>query len=235
MNNYEAIAYLSKEQAQRFKDFLIFSEINDVSIDINELNDTYSVSVPSCDFEKANNLYQVFSTNELNQTDFKESSSKSGGSIYNNSAEKYSDNLSSAITFLVCGSIGLVILLLNDFNIIHLFNTSGASFILTNVVLGGVFIAFLVIGCKSLKYSKNIKSQMTVENELTVKLSDWLINNISKEMVESSYDEDIPEEMKYFKRSIFLKDTLKNEFSDVDDSVIESVSDNYIEDLFSDK
>lgn len=233
MNNYEPIAYLTKEQAQRFREFLIFSGINDVSMDINELNDTYSISVLPDDFEKADNLYKVFSANELNQNDSDKGSQQSAGSIYNSSAEKYSDNLSSAITFFVCGGIGLVILLLNDFNIIHLFNTSGASFILTNVVLGGLFIVFLLIGYKSLKYSKNIKSQMSVENELTEKLSKWLMDNISKETVEASYEDNIPEEMKYFSRSNYLKKVLKNEFPDISDSIIESVSDDYIESLFS--
>ena len=160
--HYEPVAYLPKEQAERFQEFLKFSGIADIEMNVNELNSTYSVSVASGDFEKADNLYHVFSENELKK-DSTEDELTQGGSIYNNSAEKYSDNLSSAITFFVCGGAGLIILLLNDFNVLHLFHFSGASAILTNVVLGGLFIAFLLIGFKSLKYSKNIKSQMSVE------------------------------------------------------------------------
>ena len=220
--HYEPVAYLPKEQAERFQEFLKFSGIADIEMNVNELNSTYSVSVASGDFEKADNLYHVFSENELTQ----------GGSIYNNSAEKYSDNLSSAITFFVCGGAGLIILLLNDFNVLHLFHFSGASAILTNVVLGGLFIAFLLIGFKSLKYSKNIKSQMSVENELSDKLNNWLAKNVSPEAIEASYDGSIPEEMKYFNRSSYLKNALSEAFPDADDSVIEVVSDQYIEDTF---
>ena len=210
--HYEPVAYLPKEQAERFQEFLKFSGIADIEMNVNELNSTYSVSVASGDFE-----------DELTQ----------GGSIYNNSAEKYSDNLSSAITFFVCGGAGLIILLLNDFNVLHLFHFSGASAILTNVVLGGLFIAFLLIGFKSLKYSKNIKSQMSVENELSDKLNNWLAKNVSPEAIEASYDGSIPEEMKYFNRSSYLKNALSEAFPDADDSVIEVVSDQYIEDTFN--
>ena len=133
----------------------------------------------------------------------------------------------------MCGGAGLIILLLNDFNVLHLFHFSGASAILTNVVLGGLFIAFLLIGFKSLKYSKNIKSQMSVENELSDKLNNWLVKNVSPEAIEASYDGSIPEEMKYFNRSSYLKNALSEAFPDADDSVIEVVSDQYIEDTFN--
>lgn len=230
--HYEPVAYLPKEQAERFQEFLKFSGIADIEMNVNELNSTYSVSVASGDFEKADNLYHVFSENELKK-DSTEDELTQGGSIYNNSAEKYSDNLSSAITFFVCGGAGLIILLLNDFNVLHLFHFSGASAILTNVVLGGLFIAFLLIGFKSLKYSKNIKSQMSVENGLSDKLNNWLAKNVSPEAIEASYDGSIPEEMKYFNRSSYLKNALSEAFPDADDSVIEVVSDQYIEDTFN--
>ena len=34
--------------------------------------------------------------------------------MYENSEDKYKDNLSSAITFFVCGAAGIIILILND-------------------------------------------------------------------------------------------------------------------------
>ncbi len=63
--HYEPVAYLPKEQAERFQEFLKFSGIADIEMNVNELNSTYSVSVASGDFEKADNLYHVFSENEL--------------------------------------------------------------------------------------------------------------------------------------------------------------------------
>lgn len=85
--HYEPVAYLPKEQAERFQEFLKFSGIADIEMNVNELNSTYSVSVASGDFEKADNLYHVFSENELKK-DSTEDELTQGGSIYNNSAEK---------------------------------------------------------------------------------------------------------------------------------------------------
>ena len=90
--HYEPVAYLPKEQAERFQEFLKFSGIADIEMNVNELNSTYSVSVASGDFEKADNLYHVFSENELKK-DSTEDELTQGGSIYNNSAEKYSHHI----------------------------------------------------------------------------------------------------------------------------------------------
>ena len=45
--HYEPVAYLPKEQAERFQEFLKFSGIADIEMNVNELNSTYSVSVAS--------------------------------------------------------------------------------------------------------------------------------------------------------------------------------------------
>ena len=44
-----------------------------------------------------------------------------GGSLYESSTDKYKDNLSSAITFFVCGGIGIILMILNDIGIINSF------------------------------------------------------------------------------------------------------------------
>lgn len=232
--NYEPVAYLTKEQAARFTEFLKFSGIENVSNELDHLSGSYVISTLSADFEKAQNLFHIFSENELEdaKADDSYTSSAEKTNLYESSAEKYSDNLSSAITFLVCGVIGLCVLLLDDFNVIHLFNSSGAFFILTNLVLGGLFIVFIIIGLKSFSYSKRIKSQIAKENEINQQITEWLQQHITKEMIEASYDNEIPEEMKYFSRSEYLKKAIQAQFTDIEDGIIESVSDNYIEELF---
>ena len=56
-----------------------------------------------------------------------------GGSLYESSTDKYKDNLSSAITFFVCGGIGIILMILNDIGIIkrNLFTKYFLSFLLT--------------------------------------------------------------------------------------------------------
>ncbi|MBO5460116.1 MAG: hypothetical protein J5981_07740, partial [Lachnospira sp.] len=150
LTNYEPVAYLPEDKAARFAEFLTFSGIEDVSNEPDELSGSFVVSTTQADFEKAKNLLNIFSENELEDSEDNSSESSKKVNLYESSADKYSDNLSSAITFLICGIVGLAILVLNDLNIIKLFSTSGASFILTNAVLGCLFIIFLIIGIKSL-------------------------------------------------------------------------------------
>ncbi len=72
--HYEPVAYLPKEQAERFQEFLKFSGIADIEMNVNELNSTYSVSVASGDFEKADNLtdfYNFFSGEECTDLEIK--------------------------------------------------------------------------------------------------------------------------------------------------------------------
>lgn len=233
LTNYEPVAYLPEDKALRFAEFLTFSGIEHVSNEPDELSGSFVVSTTHADFEKAKNLLNIFSENELEDSEDNSSESSKKVNLYESSADKYSDNLSSAITFLICGIVGLVILVLNDLNIIKLFSTSGASFILTNAVLGCLFIIFLIIGIKSLKYSKDIKSQLAHENEEISKIADWLEKNVTKDMIEESYDNGIPEEMKYFSRSEYLKKAVLKEFSETEDGILETVTDNYIEQLFS--
>ena len=76
-----------------------------------------------------------------------------GGSLYESSTDKYKDNLSSAITFFVCGGIGIILMILNDIGIIKIVTKDAPSFLFINIVLGLLFIGFIAIGVWSLKYS----------------------------------------------------------------------------------
>ena len=66
--------------------------------------------------------------------------------LYESTEDKYKDNLSSAITFFVCGAAGIIILILNDIGILKLVVKGSSNFILINIVLGLLFIGFIAIG-----------------------------------------------------------------------------------------
>ena len=111
--------------------------------------------------------------------------------MYENSEDKYKDNLSSAITFFVCGAAGIIILILNDLGILKFVVKGSSNFILINIVLGLLFVGFIAIGFWSLKYSKNIKNKAAIENKDTDTILAWLNENVSRDDIESSYNNDI--------------------------------------------
>ena len=152
--------------------------------------------------------------------------------MYENSEDKYKDNLSSAITFFVCGAAGIIILILNDLGILKLVVKGSANFILINIVLGLLFVGFIAIGFWSLKYSKNIKNKAAIENKDTDTILAWLNENVSRDDIESSYNNDIAEEMKYFNRSDYIKSAILKQFPETEDNLADTVADKYIDTLF---
>ena len=111
-----------------------------------------------------------------------------GGSLYESSTDKYKDNLSSAITFFVCGGIGIILMILNDIGIIKIVTKDAPSFLFINIVLGLLFIGFIAIGVWSLKYFNRtayVKEQLTVQ---FTELSDEEAENFSEQFVEKMFN-----------------------------------------------
>ena len=152
--------------------------------------------------------------------------------MYENSEDKYKDNLSSAITFFVCCAAGIIILILNDLGILKFVVKGSSNFILINIVLGLLFVGFIAIGFWSLKYSKNIKNKAAIENKDTDTILAWLNENVSRDDIESSYNNDIAEEMKYFNRSDYIKSAILKQFPETEDNLADTVADKYIDALF---
>jgi Tetraspanin family. len=156
-----------------------------------------------------------------------------GGSLYESSTDKYKDNLSSAITFFVCGGIGIILMILNDIGIIKIVTKDAPSFLFINIVLGLLFVGFIAIGVWSLKYSNKIKAKAETEDKKAADVLNWLEDNITKEDIENSYTGDIQEEMKYFNRTAYVKEQLTVQFTELSDEEAENFSEQFVEKMFN--
>ena len=156
-----------------------------------------------------------------------------GGNLYENNTDKYKDNLSSAITFFICGGIGIILMILNDVGIIKFITKDSSSFIFINIVLGVLFIGFIAIGIWPLKYSNKIKAQAEQEDQTAKDVFSWLDDNVTKEDIEGSYSEDIQEEMKYFNRTAYVKEQLTAQFTEFSDEEAENFSEQFVEKMFN--
>ena len=171
--------------------------------------------------------------NDANK-DFDVLSDLTSGNNYEKSNDRYKDNFSTAVTFLVCGIAGLVVVILNDTGILNFFSLKNASGILMSCVLGGMFISFIVVSILSFKTNRKDKKDAEIEKDNTIKVMEWLKDNAPAQLIEESYAGDgLSEEMKYFERSDFLKKSIKNEFPDFSDDYIQDVTDQYIDELFN--
>lgn len=156
-----------------------------------------------------------------------------GGNLYESSTDKYKDNLSSAITFFVCGGIGIILMILNDVGIIKIIERSAPSFLFINIVLGLLFLGFIAIGVWSLKYSNKIKATAQKEDKKAIDVFNWLEDNVTMEDIENSYSDDIQEEMKYFNRTAYVKEQLAAQFAELSDDEAENFSEQFVEKIFN--
>ena len=119
--------------------------------------------------------------------DFDVLSDLTSGNNYEKSNDRYKDNFSTAVTFLVCGIAGLVVVILNDTGILNFFSLKNASGILMSCVLGGMFIGFIVVGILSFKASRKDKKDAEIEKDNTIKVMEWLKDNAPAQLIEESY------------------------------------------------
>ncbi len=156
------------------------------------------------------------------------------GNNYENSKEKYSNNMSSAITFFICSICGFIVLGLNWFGVLNFIKDKSASSIFTYVVMGLVFLIFLVIAIATLRAALKAKANISKENDTINNIRQWIKDNITIEAIEASYNGDgLAEEMRYFYRSSYIRDKVKDEFSSLPDDLLDNITDEFIENSFN--
>ena len=96
-----------------------------------------------------------------------------------------------------------------------------------------MFVAFIVIAFISFKAAKKAKSNISTEEKTNSELQDWLTSNITADMIDASYDgSQMAEEMKYFSRSSYIKNEINKKYPDLNDDIVDSITDEYIEKIF---
>ncbi len=155
------------------------------------------------------------------------------GINFEHSVEKYKDNMSTAITFFLCGIAGIVILVLNWFGVINIITGKDASSMVIYISLLVLFIVFIGIAIYSLKAANKVKSKIKSENSYTDEITEWVENNIIPEIVDASYiGDDLPMEIKYFERSAYITNAIKKQFPDAPADLVDNITDEYIETMF---
>lgn len=147
---------------------------------------------------------------------------------YHSRAENFK---SSAYTLILVGilGIGALVLLYLDVLPIHFY---GAGKYLTNIVMGSLFIIFIIVGVKSFKTAAKYEELAAEEDKLTEDIKTWVSENIDvKEIIqtENRKNPDMSEEMKYF----FYYGSLKKKVVAAFPDAPEDYMDNLLEELYA--
>ena len=153
---------------------------------------------------------------------------KKQDSVYRNSQELSNENKSSAYILLPVGILGIVALVLIWLDVIPLYS-SLTSKVITSVVMGTLFIVFVVMGILSLKNAKKFDEIASKESDLSKKIFDYFSENFNQdildEKIKDSQWEMLSSEEKYFKRIDCIKECITKQFMNLEENYVDFMCD----------
>lgn len=158
-----------------------------------------------------------------------------GGTVYEDSAERASDNRSSAWMLLIIGIVGMIVLILGLVGVLPL---KMSRSILFYCVLAVFFIIFIISGIVSMKNAKYFDKKAETESSLRNTLVEWCKENLKAEEIDKQIgaSSNTPVEMLYFRRFEFIKFRLNRQFVNLDQGFLDKFIDDYVyENVFEDE
>lgn len=151
--------------------------------------------------------------------------------IYEKPQERATEYKSGAAALLVIGVAGAIALLLADFGIIN-FPMFGSGKVLINVVMGGMFLAFIILGISSAKTYRKLLKEGESDNALENEIVEWIHLNLTADIIKESDVAGEQEEVLYFNRIKIIKDGICNNFPDTDAAFVDYVAEKVYSEYF---
>lgn len=153
--------------------------------------------------------------------------------VYQNKKAKAEDFKSSAYTLIMVGTIGIIALVLLEMGVFPFSLVAPGKYI-TYAVMGTMFLIFIIMGFSSFKSSKKYANEAKTEDDLTSRIKNWTLENVTKESIitKAALPAEMPDEVKYFKYFELLKSAIKAEFGDMNASYLESLCEELYGEIF---
>lgn len=247
------LTFGEEEILQSLKKYLEYNELKGVTVIQSEDECEYELYVRKDDKNTAATLAKVFLQQEAlrrmeemqGQEEDEEGTenpanifmgqrtSASMTNTYRKSSEQAEENRSSAWILLIVGIVGLTAMILGLVGVIPF--RMGNSYLFYGVMTF-MFLLFIVSGFASMKNAKVFDKKAESENTLRDEILKWCKENLSAEAVDAELgeDEQLPEEMLYFKRAQYIKDKLNHQFMNLEPEFLDSFIDEEIYDSIFD-
>lgn len=151
--------------------------------------------------------------------------------MYQNCDSRAAENKTSAISFLLIGTLGAVFVALSWFGRLP-FSIGGSGNWFTHATLFSMFVIFALIGIVSAKnvgkYRELAKKEADEQNTLKAYLAEQFTKEVLSEIGAKT------EEEAYFKRMSFMREQVMQAFPDsaFDDTFMEALLDEYYDSVF---
>ena len=151
--------------------------------------------------------------------------------VYQNYESKAEENKSSAISFLVIGALGCVVVALSWFGMLP-FSIGGKGNWFSHGVMFAFFVIFFIIGIVSAKSVGKYKALADKEADTQNELEKYLEEQFALEVL-SGIEADTEEEA-YFKRMTFMREKVAEDFPEESENAVfvESLLDVHYDKIF---
>lgn len=231
----KVIMIASKEEAENYYELLKKFEIERAELIYNEESDLYHVSVPESQVEKAKKLAIIQKVNlkEENAEEKEEIQEERKSHVYIHHSERHQELLSSAYSLLIVGAMGLVFVLLVILNVIHLPFPEVTTYLM-EITLGVLCIIFVGVGIHCLKNARSIEKLAQEEDKLTSEITQWFKKSFDTFVIDTDIEEELEEEIKYFKRCEAMKQIIKQSYGELDEGYLDRLIDELYQYLYED-
>ena len=219
----EAARVAAEEMTTEAEDIMEEEVVSDEMSAENFVDETEEVA----DFEEAQETTKeegLFSADVEDTVELLHASNKGE---YVKMADKYRDLKFSGITFIIFGILGTVYLILSKLEVIPIQYNTFVFYVITVL-----FVAFLIAGVVSCVKSKKYKKLISVEEEKTTAIKEWLDENLTKEMIAEWYDSNVSAGENDLLISARIRTMLTREFSKEPTGYLELLADEYYEEHF---
>lgn len=151
---------------------------------------------------------------------------------YVSAQEKYANVSSSAVSLLIVGIIGLIILL-TDVTGIYQFPFSGSSRILFIFTMGLLFVVFVIAGIISLRNARKLSKDIVHEDNVQENIRAYITGELDLSHADDAIDADTPPEEKYLVRTGYITTMVKQKFPSADEAFIDHIAESMYDSLFS--
>lgn len=215
-----------KSALKHYKAFLIVEEsMAEQSLQAGTANaETEDVSEEDQDLEQEDHLDEdQEETEDTDDEDIPLNNSKP----YVMKADRYKDDRSTGLMFLLFGIGGIIFVVLNYLEIFTVVNN-----LFQYIIFTGLFVGFIIVSIGSYRSAKKLKPEIEVENQLTQQINAWLSSHITKEYYDSIYQEEVSAEVNYIAIFDHIKVLILKEFGQQDISYIDRLIDEYYDRTF---
>lgn len=156
-----------------------------------------------------------------------------GNRAYVEMQTKYDDMKSTAYSFILVGASGIILMALMVAGVLPLQFAAYMKGIM-GVVMGGMFLIFLVIGIRSYLQLGDLKVQVQKEIADTEDAKSWFFEQFNAKSVDVLMEVSQGDELqrKFFRRSQFIKQKLQGQFPGYGEPFLDYLTEQFYEELF---